>query len=128
MMKTFAMALAGFLTLDGIWLGLLMTNVYRDQLSAIARLRDSRFDPVWSAVFPVYILLAIGVAVFVLPRAADVWSALRYGALFGLIAYGVYDLTNYSTLTQYPLAITLIDLCWGTCASAVCSAVVKALA
>jgi len=126
--KTFAMALAGFLTLDGVWLGLLMTNVYRDQLSAIARLRDGRFDPVWAAVFPVYVLLAIGVVVFVLPRAADVSSAAKYGALFGLVAYGVYDLTNYSTLTQYPLAITIIDLCWGTFASAVCSAVVKALA
>ena len=128
MLKTFAMAFVGFLMLDGVWLGLLMTGVYRDQLSSIARLRDGRFDPVWAAVFPVYVLLAIGVAVFVLPRTTDVWSAVRYGALFGLIAYGVYDLTNYSTLAQYPLAITLIDLCWGTFASAVCSAVVKALA
>jgi uncharacterized membrane protein len=105
-----------------------MTRVYVDQLSAIARLRDGRFEPVWAAVLPVYVLLAIGVSVFVLPRAVDAWSAARYGALFGLIAYGVYDFTNYSTLTQYPLAITIIDVCWGTFASATCAAVVKALA
>jgi uncharacterized membrane protein len=122
------MALGGFLVLDGVWLGVLMKTFYRDQLAAIARLKDGGFAPVWSAVAPVYVLLAIGVAVFVVPRAADAWSAAKYGALFGLVVYGVYDLTNYSTLTQYPLAIAVVDICWGTFATAVCAAAVKALA
>lgn len=127
MVKTFAIALVGFLALDGVWLGLVMKTFYREQLSAIARLQDGGLAPVWSAVAPVYLLLALGITVFVVPRAADVWSAARYGALFGLVVYGVYDLTNYSTLAQYPLAITLVDICWGTFASAACAAVVKTL-
>jgi uncharacterized membrane protein len=125
--KTFVIALGGFLVLDGVWLGILMKSFYRDQLAAIARIKDGGFAPVWSAVAPVYVLLAIGVAIFVVPRAGDAWSAAKYGALFGLVVYGVYDLTNYSTLTQYPLAITVVDICWGTFATAACAAAVKSL-
>jgi uncharacterized membrane protein len=126
-MKTFLMALAGFAVLDGVWLGVVMKGFYRDQLSAIARMKDGGLAPIWFAAAPVYLLLALGVAAFVIPRAGDVWSAAKYGALFGLVVYGVYDLTNYSTLTQYPLAMTIVDICWGMFATCVCAAAVKAL-
>jgi uncharacterized membrane protein len=125
MAKSIAIALAGFLALDGMWLGLLMKNFYRDQLAAIARMRDGGLAPIWPAALPVYLLLAVGTAVFIVPRAIDAWSAAKYGALFGLVVYGIYDLTNYSTLAQYPLQIALVDICWGVFASAVCAALVK---
>jgi uncharacterized membrane protein len=128
MLKAFAIALVGFPVLDGLWLGLLMKTFYREQLAGIARVQDGMLAPVWSAVAPVYILLAIGVAVFVIPRAPDVWSAAKYGALFGLIVYGVYDLTNFSTLARYSPLLTLVDMSWGVVASAACTAVVKAFA
>ena len=41
------------------------------------------------------------------------------GALFGLVVYGVYDFTNYATLRHWPFALTLVDVAWGTLASAV---------
>jgi len=34
------------------------------------------------------------------------------------LPYGVYDLTNYPTLKEYPLAVTLVDMCWGAFATA----------
>ena len=78
------------------------------------------------AAILVYVLLAVGVAVFIVPRATDVLSAAAYGAIVGLVVYRVYDLTNYATLAQYPLAITLVDICWGKAATAICAAVVQA--
>jgi uncharacterized membrane protein len=45
--------------------------------------------------------------------------------LFGLVVYGVYDFTNYSTLRQWPFVLTLADVAWGTVATAVCAAVVR---
>ena len=36
------------------------------------------------------------------------------GIVFGLVAYGTYDLTNYATLKNWPLSVTLLDLVWGT--------------
>jgi uncharacterized membrane protein len=39
----------------------------------------------------------------------------RAGALrFGLVAYGTYDLTNLSTLKDWPPVITVVDMAWGT--------------
>ncbi|MFN7981661.1 MAG: DUF2177 family protein [Vicinamibacterales bacterium] len=109
-------SIVSFIVLDGLWLGLVMTNFYRTQLMGIGRIVDGVFAPVWAAAAPVYLLLGIGVAVFVVPRAASASTALALGALFGLVVYGVYDLTNYSTLTNYPLRLTIVDMLWGAVA------------
>jgi uncharacterized membrane protein len=37
-----------------------------------------------------------------------------FGALFGLVTYATYDLTNLATLKDWPLALTVVDLIWGT--------------
>ncbi len=94
MIKSIAAAFVAFLVLDGIWLGLLMTDFYRDQLRSIARMANGTLAPNWGAAFFVYVALAVGTAVFVAGRAADLASAAGLGALFGLVVYGVYDLTN----------------------------------
>lgn len=109
-------SIVSFIVLDGLWLGLVMTNFYRTQLTAIGRIVNGVFSPVWWAAAPVYLLLGVGVAVFVVPRAASAGAALALGALFGLVVYGVYDLTNYSTLTNYPLRLTIVDMLWGAVA------------
>ena len=36
----------------------------------------------------------------------------------GLVAYGTYDITNLATLRDWPVAVTVIDLAWGTALSA----------
>lgn len=47
------------------------------------------------------------------------WTyALWAGALFGLITYATYDLTNLATLKDWPLVVTLVDLVWGSVLSA----------
>src|SRR6185503_3200818 len=113
-----------FMVLDGVWLGLLMKNFYREQLAPIVRLADGGLAPNWPAAFAVYVLLGAGIALFVVPRASTVPSAAAFGALFGLIVYGVYDFTNYSTLRQWPFVLTLADVAWGAAASAVAAAAV----
>ena len=120
-----AVGTVAFMVLDGVWLGLLMKNFYREQLAPIVRLRDGGMAPNWPAAFVVYVLLGTGVALFVIPRAPTVSLAAAYGALFGLVVYGVYDFTNYSTLRQWPFALTLADVAWGAVASAVCAAAVR---
>jgi len=123
--KLAALGAVAFMVLDGIWLGVLMKNFYRDQLAPIVRLADGGIAPNWPAAFVVYVLLGTGIALFVIPRAATVSSAAGYGALFGLVVYGVYDFTNYSTLRQWPFVLTLADVAWGAAASAVAAMVVR---
>ena len=123
--KLAALGAVAFMVLDGIWQGLLMKNFYREQLAPIVRLADGGIAPNWPAAFVVYVLLGTGVAVFVIPRAPTVPLAAAYGALLGLVVYGVYDFTNYSTLRQWPFVLALADVVWGAVASAACAAAVR---
>jgi uncharacterized membrane protein len=124
-----AIGAVAFMVLDGIWLGLLMKNFYRQQLAPIVRLaNDGAIAPNWAAAFVVYAMLGLGIAVFVIPRAPTASMAAAYGAVLGLVVYGVYDFTNYSTLRQWPFALTLADVAWGVLASDTAAAVVQFIA
>jgi len=46
-------------------------------------------------------------------------TALWRGALLGLIAYGTYNLTNHATIKGWPLTMTIVDMSWGTLATAI---------
>ena len=129
--NTIKLAAAGavaFMALDGVWLGVLMKGFYREQLAPIVRLADGGIAPNWPAAFVVYALLGAGIALFVIPRAPTVPLAAVYGALFGLVVYGVYDFTNYSTLRQWPFVLTLADVAWGAVASAAAAVAVRIVA
>ena len=64
---------------------------------------------------------------FVLPRASSVTSAISWGALSGIVVFGVYDLTNLSTLRGYSMRLAFVDIAWGAFTSATTAAVVKAV-
>ena len=123
--KLAALGAIAFMVLDGVWLGLLMKNFYRQQLAPIVRLADGGIAPNWPAAFVVYALLGTGIALFVIPRASTASLAAAYGAVFGLVVYGVYDFTNYSTLRQWPFVLALADVAWGAVASAACAAAIR---
>jgi uncharacterized membrane protein len=97
---------------DAIWLSLAAPAFYRPLLGE--RLNDM---PVLWAAIGFYLLYAIGVAWFVLRpalAAASAQQAVFYGAGFGLVAYGTYDLTNQATLVGWPVMVTLVDMAWGS--------------
>ena len=127
-LKLAAIGAVAFMVLDGIWLGVVMKNFYRDQLAPIVRLVDGGIAPNWPAALVVYALLGTGIAFFVIPRASSIPLAAAYGGLLGLVVYGVYDFTNYSTLRQWPFVLTLADVAWGMAASAACAALVRVFA
>jgi len=57
---------------------------------------------------------------------ASLKPAAGRGALFGLVAYATYDLTNQATLQNWPWLVTAIDLCWGTFLTATATVGAKA--
>ncbi|WP_262137891.1 DUF2177 family protein [Pseudomonas sp. Marseille-Q5117] len=103
-----------FLLLDGIWLGLLMAPTYRELLGSLM-LEKPLLLP--AAVF--YCLYVIGCGVFVALPALSWQRAANLGALLGLVAYGTYDLTNWATLRDWSMQVSLMDWAWGTVATAV---------
>ena len=123
--KLAAWGAVAVMVLGGVWLGLLMKNFYRDQRAPILRLADGGIAPNWPSAFAVYVLLGTGIALFVIPRASTVPLAAACGAVFGLVGYGVYDFTNYSTLRQWPFVLALADVARGAAASAACAAALR---
>jgi uncharacterized membrane protein len=121
-LTTIGTGILAFMILDGIWLGFVMKKFYVNQLAPVGRIVDGGFVPVWWAAALVYVFLGLGIAAFVVPRADSVGSAALFGALFGLVTYGVYDMTNYSTLSQWPLGLAIADIAWGACAAAIVAA------
>lgn len=112
-----AILFACFLALDACWLVLVGPHLYRPALNALL---SSDVD--WLAVGLFYPLYLLGLATFVVaPALADgrPGRALSKGALFGLVAYGTYDLTNQATLAGWPWGITAADLAWGATVSGV---------
>ena len=69
----------------------------------------------------------MGVTVFVVyPGWKNIDSLMKVGllgALFGLVTYATYDLTNQATLKNWPQIVTIVDLLWGTLLTAVVSVV-----
>jgi uncharacterized membrane protein len=74
-----------------------------------------------------YVLMMLAVWLFVV-RETDTWrEAGVRGALLGFFIYGVYDGTNYATLTNYTLRFALTDALWGAVLFGVVGAATKAL-
>lgn len=125
-LRLYAIALPVFLAIDLVWLGLIAKNLYAKQIGHLLRP-----DVNWIAALVFYALFVAGLVFFVIAPAVEKKSwlqALTSGALFGLVTYATYDLTNLAVAKGWPLGITLIDLAWGTFLGAVVSAVTYAIA
>ncbi len=113
-----------FLALDFIWLSLSGSRLYQPILSAhLAATYD------WKAVTLFYPLYFIGIIFFaVRPSQIDkpLCAAMR-GVLFGVIAYGTYDLTNQATFSGWPWMLTGIDMVWGGFATGCAAWVARAV-
>ncbi|MBX7066075.1 MAG: DUF2177 family protein [Parachlamydiales bacterium] len=117
--KLYAIALAAFILIDSVWLGLIAKGFYQEQIGFLMT-RQIR----WGAAFLFYAVYILGLIVFVISPAIkgqNNQSPLLYGALFGLIAYGTYDLTNLATIEGWPIKLVVVDLLWGTFISAATS-------
>jgi uncharacterized membrane protein len=110
--KLFIIALPVFFVIDMVWLVLVAKKFYQEQIGFLMKP-----DINWFAAIIFYLLFIAGLILFVISPAVEKHSwvhALVFGALFGLITYATYDLTNLATLKDWPLLVTVVDLIWGT--------------
>ena len=125
MLKVFTLTFMFFLLCDMLWLGLIAKKMYAEAYGSMLRLdAQGNLNPNYWAALLVYVALVIGVVVFPAAKAGNSpMMGLIWGALFGLITYGVYDGTNYAVMDQWPGYIAIIDTLWGTCLCSACSCV-----
>lgn len=120
----YASIAAVMLALDVLWIGFIAQPLYQQ---GIGHLMAAKPNLAAAAAF--YVVYAAGLLVFVVqphgPAAGRRRTALS-AALFGLCAYATYDLTNLATLRDWPLGLALLDMAWGSLASAVAALAGKA--
>ncbi len=110
--KLYFVTLFAFLAIDMVWLGLVARNFYYEQLGFLMSPATN-----WVAAMIFYLLFIVGILVFVvLPglKENSLKATILRAALFGLVTYATYDLTNLATLKDWPLLITIVDMAWGT--------------
>jgi len=111
--------------LDAVWLTTMMPT-YQHALGALLTPTPALAP---AALF--YLLYALGVVVLVVLPGIGTrrWDAIMpRGALFGLVAYGTYDLTNQATLRGWPMGLTVLDMAWGTVLTAIAATIAHAIA
>ncbi|MCP3408858.1 DUF2177 family protein [Bradyrhizobium sp. CCGB01] len=109
-------ALMAFGAIDVVWLRFMGPALYRPTLGDIL-LTDLRVAP----ALAFYVIYPVGLLVFaVLPglKSGSAANVIGSAALFGAIAYATYDLTNFATLRNWTLQLTVLDIVYGAAASA----------
>lgn len=130
LLQFLAVAALVFLS-DFVWLGFVMHDFYHHELRGMVRQGPQGFAPRLLPALLVYLLIPAGMLLFVGPRISPANSLLLsagWGAVFGLIVYGIYDLTNLAILEKWTLRVTIADILWGgvlCAASAVCLTLVR---
>jgi len=125
--KVFAATLLFLIVVDFLWIGVVAKGFYATHLAEIGNFEEGKLKVVYWSALMVYLILAAGICVYVLPLAGasdSMGVAFAYGAGFGFVTYGIYDFTNYATLKGYPLILLFSDLAWGTfvCGLTTCAA------
>lgn len=97
------------LIFDAVWLT--ANNAYHRQVFAAIQGKPLSIRLIPAAI--VYILMIGAVWFFAVEPAQNWQEAAGRGALIGLAMYGVYDMTNYATLSAYPIYFAVSDMIWG---------------
>lgn len=111
----YLIVLVVFFAVDLVWLGVVAKDFYAKHLGHLMAKSVN-----WPAALIFYLIFILGLLVFVIQPAlaeGSLLKALGMAALFGLVTYATYDLTNLATLKDWPILITVVDLTWGTALS-----------
>jgi uncharacterized membrane protein len=101
-----------FAVIDSVWIGIVANKFYKAEMGGL--LRDKP-DFVPAIIF--YFIYVFGLTFLIIdPELARgaFNSVVPRAAIFGLVAYATYDLTNASTLKNWSRKVTIVDMLWGT--------------
>jgi uncharacterized membrane protein len=108
---TYITTLLTMAILDSLWISFATSRLYKPGFGAL--MGDK---PVVAAAIAFYLLYPAGVTyliTFPLLAAGGLPQVLLRGAVFGLVAYGTYDLTNQAIMRGWPWNVTILDMIWG---------------
>ena len=100
-----------FLVIDVIWLSFSVKSFYRPNIGHL--LLDT---PVMWAAILFYLIYVFGLAVVIIEPSLDYQYTQKFlikAFMFGLVAYGTYNLTNMATIKGWSPNVVFVDMIWG---------------
>ena len=100
-----------FLIIDVIWLSFSVKSFYRPNIGHL--LLET---PVMWAAIMFYLIYVIGLGVVIIEPSLDDLNTLKFlikAFMFGLVAYGTYNLTNMATIKGWSPNVVFVDMIWG---------------
>ena len=110
MWREFIILIATICVLDAVMLGLIVRSAWA---TAIEKIQHSPLQMRLQYGSITYLLLATGIILFVLPHIHSALDCIVWGGLFGIVVYGVFDTTNATIFTEYPIGLACVDTMWG---------------
>jgi uncharacterized membrane protein len=104
-LKNLSLVAIIMLLLDGIYL-YLFSGSFR---TMITNIQSSALILRYTGIIACYLLLVCGIYYFILLPKRPIIDAF----LLGVVIYGVYDTTNYSTISKWRWDLALLDTLWG---------------
>ncbi|TNE34120.1 MAG: DUF2177 family protein [Alphaproteobacteria bacterium] len=112
----YVVAALAFGLLDSIWLRWAGPNLYRP---VIGEIMADNFRVAPAAAF--YLIYLAGMVYFAIRpglEANSVSTAVLNGAILGALCYATFDLTSQAVFKVWSTHISLMDIAWGTFATA----------
>ena len=100
-----------FLIIDVVWLRFAVKYFYRPNIGHL--LLDT---PVMWAAILFYLIYVIGLAIVIIEPSLDYQNTSKFlfkAFMFGLVAYGTYNLTNMATVKGWSTNVVFVDMIWG---------------
>ncbi len=115
-LKIYLILLPLFFFIDYLFLGKIMVGFYKQELGPLARRVGEDLSPLALGRLSGISAHSAGhcplcPAPGVPGESARIVPLL--GCLFGVVLYGIYDLTNLSMLAGWSLKLSLLDMAWG---------------
>ena len=100
-----------FLIVDVIWLSFSVKSFYRPNIGHLLL----ETPVMWAAIL-FYLIYVIGLAVVIIEPSLDHQNTQKFlikAFMFGLVAYGTYNLTNMATIKGWSPNVVFVDMIWG---------------
>lgn len=119
---TFLLSFPALVVFDYLFLGVVAKNTIQRLLTPA--IGEIQLNIIPAVLF--YLLYTAGIIFFAVVPAENsqsIGKAILLGALFGFFCYMTYELTNFSTIKNWPIKMVLIDILWGTIVSGLVAAI-----
>ena len=100
-----------FLIIDIIWLSFSVKSFYGPRIGHLF----ANKPVIWAAAM-FYIIYVFGLGVVIIEPSINFDDTFKFvfkAFMFGLVAYGTYNLTNMATVKGWSSSVVFVDMIWG---------------